>query len=484
MTKNNKSIGRKLITDIGVLSIVDISKKVISLLFIPLLINSNTIEKYGIYAQLIAVSSLFVFFSTLGLQRSIIYQSQKSEDDASTVFYSLLPVTVLFSLVVSILVHTLSSKMSVYFLGSASFRYAFVVASIVIFSRSIFKLTENSYKAVSRTKASAVADLARRIIVFSSMGISIFFFGYEFKKTLFVFGLSELLTMASFLTGCFFRFGMPEFDFDILRSGVNYGVPLSISAFFANSSARIDRLLLGYFLGPASVGVYDIAYQISSGIVMFSQPVMDGLFPEFSNLLNNGRHKECSSYLSAGIEYFLILAIPAAMGIYIINDDLVRIVANPELAGKTGILVIFISSGMIFHGINRIYSSIVTAAGRTRIEMSINATAAVANVALNALLIKQFGIIGAAYATVMTYAFSATIMQRASDQIVESQVNFSLIGKAIISALIMVYIANYNYNNANMLYDIVTSSFIYFAVLCILESRFRNKVRQSLDILK
>jgi O-antigen/teichoic acid export membrane protein len=196
---------------------------------------------------------------------------------------------------------------------------------------------------------------------------------------------------------------------------LKYGMPLSVSALAGTLSSRVDRILIGFFLGASAVGVYSIAYQLAIAISVYVLPIRQTFFPEFSRLIEKGDAEQCVPYLKKGVRYFLLLSVPSVGAMYLIGPSVVQTLIGDSPPLPSNILMALIAGGILFSGLDQIYGVILTANERTDRLSAIRMVGAIGNLFLNLLLIQWFGVIGAAVATLVTYMLtSAAVFQEIS----------------------------------------------------------------------
>jgi O-antigen/teichoic acid export membrane protein len=102
------------------------------------------------------------------------------------------------------------------------------------------------------------------------------------------------------------------------------------------------------------------------------------------------------------MEKILLLYIPAAVGIVLVAEPAIRIVFGGEYLAAVPVLQLF-AVFVVVRAIHKITGNGLDFLGLARVRAIARGCTAVGNVALNLVLIPQFGIVGAAIATLVTY---------------------------------------------------------------------------------
>jgi O-antigen/teichoic acid export membrane protein len=262
------------------------------------------------------------------------------------------------------------------------------------------------------------------------------------------------------------RIGIVLPRFGVMERAFRYSLPMAGASLSNNLSTRADRLIVGSVLGPEAVGVYDIAYRIASVLMADCQPAITTFFPEFSRLLEEGEHETCGRYVRNGVRYFTILAIPSIFGLVLVNEQLVGLVAEPETAARTKVLMPVLAMGITFWGFERLYGVVLIASENTLLTMAIRGTAAILNVLLNFLLIPVFGLLGAAATTLASYSLSLMLMYRYSNRIAASGIDLGTVVRATVAAAVM-YVVVVLAVPKQLLVVLVVAPVVYFGVMAL-----------------
>ena len=157
-------------------------------------------------------------------------------------------------------------------------------------------------------------------------------------------------------------------SFPDLRANLEYSVPVAISSLAGNVSSRVDRIMIGFFLGASAVGVYSIAYQIAVAMSMYVKPIEQTFFPEFSDFIDENQYEKCAKYLRTGTRYFLIIAVPTAGGMFLIGPDVISILTAGQ-GTPSPYLVGVIALGITIGGAAGYYGGWVDVGSQRAIEI-------------------------------------------------------------------------------------------------------------------
>jgi O-antigen/teichoic acid export membrane protein len=188
-------------------------------------------------------------------------------------------------------------------------------------------------------------------------------------------------------------------SWSLLKQMLAFGLPffpVLISGWVIDAS---DRYLLEVFRSRDEVGFYSLAYRFAQvmqlGVAAFSM----GWAPLRYQIYERPDAKAVYRRLTNA--YVLVAAVPA-VAIAVFAPAIVHIVAPPSYASAAGVVPLVV----LAYGLQGVYYLMVTGMGvmkRTTPMAWIAAAGAVVNVGVNLLVIRHFGMKGAAATTVLAY---------------------------------------------------------------------------------
>jgi PST family polysaccharide transporter len=186
------------------------------------------------------------------------------------------------------------------------------------------------------------------------------------------------------------------------------GFPLLLAAVAVMMYMRSDVILLGKIAGYGAAGIYSAASNICEACALFPMAFAPALFPVLVRWRKQGRgfyHRQFEKLflgtIAAGVSVSLLLTLMAPALIHILFGDAYA-AAIPVLR------ILAWAPVFVFIGIMQGGYDITE--GLTWLATLRTALGAVINIALNLLLIPHFGAIGAASATLISFACSAFLL--------------------------------------------------------------------------
>ncbi|MFC6939926.1 oligosaccharide flippase family protein [Salinirubellus sp. GCM10025818] len=469
----------KTTSDVLFSGVINVAIRLRGLVFIPLITISLGVDAFGAYTQILSIASLLELIFGLGLHAGLVRYGRRSVDTAD-LYYSLLVVASLSTLVVTAVVAVFAEQLATLTLGDAGYASAFRIGALLILIRTVFRSAQNYFRIDSRIKVFSAVEGIRAYGDITAVAISVYALGL---------GLDGLFTSMVLFEAAFLgvlqlqivrEVGITIPSFPDLRANLEYSVPVAISSLAGNVSSRVDRIMIGFFLGASAVGVYSIAYQIAVAMSMYVKPIEQTFFPEFSDFIDENRYEKCANYLRTGTRYFLIIAVPTAGGMFLIGPDVISILTAGQ-GTPSPYLVGVIALGITIGGIERLTGTILDAVEETALRAKIIWAGAVANILINAVLIPSFGIMGAAVATVLTFVLIAGLTIYRVADILPSTLPWLTVGRTVAATLVMIVVAE-TFVPDRIVITVVLSALLYFGALFASRELTLSELRTRLPI--
>lgn len=205
-----------------------------------------------------------------------------------------------------------------------------------------------------------------------------------------------------------------RFSFSIQRQRVkelfNYGKYSFGTSLGAMVFGSIDQWMLGALHSPSAAGAYNIAIRITNLVEVPTGTVARIVFPQSAKRME-AEGKTAIKYLyEKSVGTILALLIPGLLFLFLFADYVVDFLAGEKYEDAVPILHVTILF-CLFVPFARQFGTIMDSIGKPKLNFIITASMAGLNVLLNFILIHQFGVIGAAYATLISYMIGFIIGQ-------------------------------------------------------------------------
>ncbi|HEY4233824.1 MAG TPA: flippase [Lacipirellulaceae bacterium] len=162
----------------------------------------------------------------------------------------------------------------------------------------------------------------------------------------------------------------------------------------------LDVVLLSFFCGEAAVGLYDAAWKLIRFGPVVANSFTTAVFPFIARLYVNSR--EMFQQISEqSVKYILACVLPAVLCITILSDRIVVLLYSEQYASSAPILQV-LAWLLIPQFLNPFLSRVLYARGQQGRSLAVSAIGLASFLAVALVLIPKFGVIGAAWSTVLS----------------------------------------------------------------------------------
>lgn len=184
--------------------------------------------------------------------------------------------------------------------------------------------------------------------------------------------------------------------------------PLALSSLAVLIYMKIDQTMLGDMIGPEAVGIYSAATRLSEIWYVLPSVILPSIFPSIVALRNtdqNRYYQRLQWLFNLMVKGAIFIALPVSL----FSASIVRTIFGEAFQEAGPILAIHIWAGLfVFLGL--VQHAWDVAENYTLLSMQRTFAGAICNVCCNLLLIPLYGGMGAAIATLLSYACSAFLM--------------------------------------------------------------------------
>ena len=182
-----------------------------------------------------------------------------------------------------------------------------------------------------------------------------------------------------------------------LREMLGFGGFVLLSNISGTVLLNIDSLMVGTKVSLAAAGIYLIATNVSTALVLPFRALYKTAYSLIAEYWKEGNMAKMADFYRRSTRINTLLGCYLALGIGLNLDFIYGLIHRPEYAvGTTAVLLLL--AGRLFDGITGVNGIIVATSPRYRFDLVFNISLAAAVVALNWLLIPRMQLAGAALA--------------------------------------------------------------------------------------
>ncbi|BBL62604.1 polysaccharide biosynthesis protein [Methanobrevibacter arboriphilus] len=461
---------KRFVQRIGLVGITNILISISGLIFIPIITKNFSVFDYGIWAQVNTTIALIPNIANLGLPYTMV-RFLSAENDKSKIkesFYSMLAVVFASSLIISLLFIIFKNPIAdSLFGGNINILYLVSIISFFACMNLMIISFFRTFQQIKRYSLFLVLQSYIGVLISSYLALS----GYNIETVVLglLVGYLAVFIIMLLMIGGYLGLAIPKFK--NLKEELEFAIPTipsNVSSWVVDSS---DKYVIGIFIGSAAVGYYSPSYALGSILLMFLSPfalLLPAVLPKY---FEEGNLKQVNIFLKYSMKYFMIITVPAAVGLSILSKPILLIITTPEIALNGYLITPFVCLGAIFMGMYGITNNILILEKKTKILGKIWILVGFLNLLFNIIAVPFIGIIGAAIVTLLCYLIALLITVFYSRKYLELPYDYISMIKIAISSIIMgIVVAIINPNGIwNVLITIIIGILVYFLVLFLIK---------------
>jgi len=222
----------------------------------------------------------------------------------------------------------------------------------------------------------------------------------------------------------------------------------------------MDVLIIGFFLTSADVGAYEVAWRITLVVLLGSKAVATTIFPTMSRWDAERAVGRIENLIPWAVTASLIFVIPSLFGVLLFSEEILTFVFGSEYS-IASLALIVLMSGKVFEAIQDVVGRSLNAIDHPELAARAAVIAIVFNLVLNTVLVTQYGITGAAVATVVSFVAETSILTVYLSDFLTIRLFWQELGWFTASSIGMVLVLT----GARSVVPVVSISHLAFAIL-------------------
>lgn len=479
---------KKFTGDIFVIGLAEITLALRELVLLVIISHVLGVSVYGLWAQANVILIIAEYIFARGLASALIrfLAAEKDRSEIQEGFYSLAVLMMALGLVAALALAGLAGQLSNLFFDGEGETLIWLVALAIPFT-ALYYLCLSYFQTYNRMNIYSSFVLLRCAIEIALVAWLLEFNGSGVTSAIAAVTGSIIGTSIVCFMLVATKTGFRRPRFNRLKAYLKFSLPLVYSNLLFWAVQRSDTLVIGFFLGSESVGIYSAGYTIGIILTILRMPLLLALSPVVSKLSDQGRIDDVKNYLKYSLEYGLMIAIPAAVGLSILGKQMLHIFTTSEFAHEGQIVIPFVAASMLLYQVYGIIGQeVLKVLKRTHILPGIWLLAAIVNLGLNLILVPFYGIVVAAITTLLAYFIITGITVYYSSRQFAVKVNSVKLFKSLIAsglmALVIIVINPETILSIGLV--ILLAIFIYAAALVLLRGLSKKERLVARSLIK
>ena len=393
---------KRLVKHSGIYGFGVLLQRSVGFLMIPVYTHYLSPADYGVLEMLDLIIFFSGIFATLGIYAATFrfYGAYESEEDKKEVISTAFLFYAASTLVLATALMIGAGPIALAVLGSPTYAPLVRLVSVTWFFSSLASVPLAYLRVRERTLAFVAVSLAQTLLGASLLAVAIAGLKWGVKGALYANLLTSVIIGLA-LSGVILRRIPRKISKEKLRLMLAYGVPLVPwnLAFYALIFS--DRFFLRRYGNLAEVGVYSLGYKIAGIVsVLINGPFA---FAWAWQQFEVAKRKDAREVYAKIQTYQLLVSVLMGLGVAVLARDVLRIMA-PENFWSAARIVPLIVLCYVLDNIRSVTTSGLLVRRDTRYLAGIAAIVIASNLLLNYVLIPRYHAMGAALATLASYA--------------------------------------------------------------------------------
>ncbi|TAH27679.1 MAG: flippase [Cytophagales bacterium] len=174
--------------------------------------------------------------------------------------------------------------------------------------------------------------------------------------------------------------------------------------------SSVDQFLLGSLISKSAVASYNVALRVTNLVEVPTISIAEIVFPQSAKRMES-QGKEGVKYLyEKSVGVIMAIVLPALVVVMVLPKFIITIIADERYLSTVPLLQITVLY-TIFVPFARQFGTVLDSMGKPQINFYFVVIGAIINATLNYFFIKNFGIIGAAYGTLLSFTINFILNQ-------------------------------------------------------------------------
>jgi len=386
-----------------------------------IIVRCITQSEYGIYSLAFVIISIFVTISTLGLQegstRYIAYFRGKNEGGkVKGIISSSIKIALTASIIFSLILFLSSDLISTNVFHSSELSTPLKIFSIAIPFTVLIGIFTSFFRGFDRVEPNVYFQNILMSVIYIMFLAGAVLLGLSFFGVLYAYLASVMFTCMAFAIYAIKKLPLPTFfvkkEADAnTATAINpigkelllFSLPLLAVAMLNMIMSWTDILMLGYFKTADVVGLYNGALPLAHLIPMTLNSMGFIYVPIVSGLYSKKLIGEMGQTYQVLTKWIFSVTIPLFFILFLFPETVLNLLFGLNYIQAASALRI-LALGFMFHAFLGLNGLSLMVMGKTRFLMLNSLSGAISNVVLNVALIPIFGIVGAAFASLLSYS--------------------------------------------------------------------------------
>lgn len=389
---------------------------------VPPLVNRLGRSSFGLYSLAFALIG-YLSYLDLGVSRAAtqFVSAGLARNDAAAVrrtAYSAAFVNLLIGLVCGLVV-VLIAPVLIHFVfritpdleREAWLVFCAVALAVPVFMlQGVFRAILTSYQrfgvlSVINGLSTSLQFLAALLLAWRGFGVGVIVFSSVLIRMAAVGAYAAfLLRLMPTLTG------QLNVDRHELRALLHFGGWVTVSQLILQMLVYLDRFLIASFLSLSAVTLYSVPYEGITRLRLIPASLMATLYPAMSEHATDSTSEGLQALYDSSLRYLLLLMLPGISFLVVFGRDLLLLWMGKEFALQASMVLQALAAGFLLNSLAYVSYTAIQAFRKPGMVGKFHLVAFPFYIGLSVILIRRWGITGAAVAATVRFALDTVLL--------------------------------------------------------------------------
>lgn len=361
-------------------------------------------QRYGVLNYALSFVTLFVFLASFGIDNILVRELLKYKDKQTSILNTAFIIKLLAGFLIIILTTVLSLIFNNdYYTTVLIFIYSLhlIFISLNVIDSYFQSLLKYKYSFLAQFISTITVSILKLYFVYQGFGTGWFVLALVFEAAVSAFVFLRIFTK----NGKKLNF---NFNKDSAKEMLFDAWPFILSSAFYLIYTKIDQVMIGKMIDTHSLGIYSAGVKLAEFWYFIPAIICGVMFPAIMNAklidkkLYEQRLKKIFIFITSISILFALLQL-------IFAKYFILFLFGPAYTDSILILKIYTWAGVIVTIITILQQYLIIE-NRTKLIMISSFIGAILNIILNFIFIPYFGIVGSAWATIISYSIIPIII--------------------------------------------------------------------------
>ncbi|MEK7569270.1 MAG: flippase [Patescibacteria group bacterium] len=469
----NNSIRQTLVKNTFWLSVSEVGSRLLKFALILYAARILGVSDWGVFSYALGMASLFLVISDLGLNNLITREMAKKSEARfqylSTAFFIRIALLIIAIVIILAIVPQISdiTTVGILFIVALGAAIDSVRDFLVSLHRAMERMEKETFIKISASlltsilgimvllRAPSIINLAYAYLAGSIIGLLIAL--YTLRRE-----ISDLTTHLSV---------------DLVLPILKITWPLFIFGIIGVIMTYTDIAMIGWWKNSLDVGLYSVAQRLIQFLLVIPNLIAIAMFPVFSKLLTENP-AELRPTLEKTLAWMFLLGLPLFAGGIVLGKEIIVVIFGAAYAPGGPVFQILLLTILLMFPM-LIINNYIFVLNQHKKFVSLMVGGALFNILLNFILVKKFGILGAATGTTLSNLVLGILMWQKARKISYFEI-LSHIKKIILATLVMGgFSFVFKTADLHVILNILFSGAVFFYVLVLLKEPLLRDTRPA-----